>query len=159
MPWSRAFILVARRIDTLGDMRGLAVEMVLEVRALPVEAVLLIADLLDGVADDLLDLVAHARRPAMRVSELLFVVRVLAADFAADHDALRRHQRLAGDARFRVLRQEQVHDRVGNLVGDLVGMALGHRFGREEIVGTHRRSCAERGPEPTYKDMFMSARL
>ena len=40
-----AFVLVAAGIDALRDMRRLAVEMVLELGGLPVEAVLLVADL------------------------------------------------------------------------------------------------------------------
>ena len=128
-----ALVLVAALVDALGDMRRLAVEMVLEAGGLPVEAVLLVADLLDDVADRLLDLVADARRPAVGVRILLLVIDALAADLAADDDALGRHQRLAGDPRLRVLADEQVDDGVGNLVGDLVGMAFGDRFGREEI--------------------------
>ena len=45
-----------------------------------------------------------------------------------EDDELRGGQRLARDARFGILRQEQVDDRIGNLVADLVGMAFGHRF-------------------------------
>ena len=67
----------------------------------------------------------------------------LAADFAGEDDAVGRGHRLAGDARFRILRQEQVDDRVGNLVGDLVGMAFGNGFGREQVRAAHD---AEAGP-------------
>jgi hypothetical protein len=97
-----------------------------------VEAVLLIADALDRIADGLLDLFLDARRPIAGL-----VHDALAADLAGQDHELGGGQRLAGDARFGVLRQEQIDDRVGNLVGDLVGMAFRNRFGREEIIGTH----------------------
>ena len=144
-----AFVLVAGGVDALRDMRRLAVQMVLEAGRLPVEAFLLIADALDGVADDLLDLVAGAGRPAVRVLELLLVVDRAAADFAADDDPLRGDQRFAGDARLRVLGQEQVDDGVANLVGDLVGMAFGNRFGGEEIAAAH---------EPVWRSRVLDIR-
>jgi hypothetical protein len=62
-------------------------------------------------------------------------MNALAADFAGQHDKLGRRQRFAGDARFGILGQEQIDDRVGNLVGHLVGMAFGNAFGGEEIIG------------------------
>jgi hypothetical protein len=139
MPWSPApSSLLPLFVDALRDVRGLAVEVVFEAGRLPVKAVLLVADLLDHVAHGLLDLVAHARRPAVGVRILVQIEGALAADLAADDDALRGHQRLAGDARLRVLADEQVHHRIGNLVRDLVGVAFGHRLGGEDVVAAHR---------------------
>ena len=46
-----AFVLVAALVDALGDVRGLAVQVILEAGGLPVEAVLLVADALHGGAD------------------------------------------------------------------------------------------------------------
>ncbi len=74
-----------------GNVRGLAVEVVLEAGRLPVEAVLLVADALHHVAHGLLDLVAHTRRPAVGVGKLLLVIRAATTNLAADDDALRRH--------------------------------------------------------------------
>ena len=119
-------------------MRRLAVQMVFEARGLPVEPGLLVADALDRVADDLLDLVARAGRPAVRVGELLFVIDAAAADLAAEDDPLGGDHRLAGDARLGILGQEQVDDGVADLVGDLVGMAFGNRFRGEQIIAAHR---------------------
>ena len=108
MPWSPAPSSLFRAgIDALRDVRRLAVEVVLEAGGLPVEALLLVTDPLHRVAHDLLDLVARAGRPAVRVLEPLLVDRPPAADFAADDDPLGRDQGLAGDARFGILGQEK----------------------------------------------------
>ena len=87
---------------------------------------------LHDAADGRLDLVAYAGRPIA-----LFVHDPLAADFAGEDDAIGGRQRLAGDARFGVLGQEQVDDGVADLVGDLVRMAFGNGFGREEVGVAH----------------------
>ena len=129
-----AFVLVLAGIDALRDVRRLRVEVVGEIEPVPVEALLLIADALDDAADRFLDLLADAGRPIA-----VLVHDPVAADFAGKDDAVGRRHRLAGDARFRVLRQEQVDDRVGNLVGDLVGMAFGNGFGGEQIRAAHER--------------------
>ena len=107
-------------------------EIVLEVEGLPVEARLLIADALHGRADGGFDLVERARRPPVVLEH------ALAADFAGQDDLVGGRHRLAGDARLRILGQEQVDDGVGDLVGNLVGMAFGHGLGREEIIAAHR---------------------
>ena len=58
-------------------------------------------------------------------------------DAGENHPVGGRH-RLASDARFRILGQEKIDDRVGNLVGDLVGMAFRNGFGgEEEIAAAH----------------------
>src|SRR3546814_19360630 len=86
-------------------MRRLAVEIILEAQRLPVEAVLLVADLLHRAAHGGLDLVECARRPGA------ILINALAADLARQHDELGRGQRFARDACFGVFRQEQVDDR------------------------------------------------
>jgi len=48
------------------------------------------------------------------------------------------HQRLAGHAGLRVLGQDRVQHRIGDLVGHLVRVAFGDRLGGEEVAG-HRR--------------------
>ena len=128
---ARAFILVATGVDALRDMRALGMEIIFEAEAFPVEAFLLIADALHRFAHGAFDLFLRARRP------LAILIDALAPDFAGQDDELGRGQRFAGDARFGVLGQEKVDDRVGNLVGDLVGMAFGHGFGSEEVIRTH----------------------
>ena len=55
-------------------------------------------------------------------------------DLPRQHDESGREQRLAGHAPRRVFRQDGVEDRVRDLVGNLVRMALGDRFGREEVA-------------------------
>src|SRR3546814_3581556 len=73
-------------------MRRLAVEIILEAQRLPVEAVLLVADLLHRAAHGGLDLVECARRPGA------ILINALAADLARQHDELGRGQRFARDA-------------------------------------------------------------
>ena len=123
---ARAFVLVARCIDTLGDMLRLRVELVDQLQRLPVKAVLLITDPLYGRANRRLDLVPGTVHPGP------VFINALAADFARKHHQLGRGQRLAGNSRLGVLGEEQVDDRVADLVRDLVGVAFGNRFGGEE---------------------------
>ena len=132
---ARALVLVAAGVHALRDVRRLAVQIILEPELLPVKAALLVADVAHGLANRRLDLGLDAGRPLAGG-----IHDVLAADFARQHDELRRGQRLAGDPRLRVLRQEQVDDGVADLIGNLVGMALGHGFGGEEEAGAHEGS-------------------
>src|SRR5690606_14418613 len=96
---------------------------------LPVEALLLVADLLDGGAGHLFDLLlvhrAGFRHQAAR-----------AADFAGDHHAVGGGQRLAGHTGIGVFLQEEVQHSVGNLVADLVRMTFGNRLTGEQIGRT-----------------------
>ena len=55
-------------------------------------------------------------------------------NLAGHDDEAGGHQRLAGDAAFRVLRQNGVEDRVGNLIGNLVGMSFGYGLRRKEMA-------------------------
>jgi hypothetical protein len=101
-------------------------------QVLPVEAVLLIADLAHDIAHGRLDFLLRAGRPVA-----LAVDHAIAAHLARQHDELGGGERLAGDARLGVFGKEKIDDGVGNLVRHLVGMAFGNAFGGEEIVGTH----------------------
>ena len=117
MPWSPApSSLLPARIDALGDVRRLRVEQHVDLAVLPVEAVLLVADILDRLAGEVLDRIDDLGR---------------APHLAGDDDAVGGGQRLAGDARLGQRGQIGVDDRIGNAVTDLVGMALGDRFAGE----------------------------
>src|SRR4029453_7159652 len=105
-----ALILVAGRVHALGDMGRLAMKVVVELRCLPVEPILLVADPLNRLPHDLLDLVASARSPAMRVLEAILVIDRPAADFSAEDNSLRRHHGLARHAGFRIFRKEKVYN-------------------------------------------------
>ena len=128
---ARAFILVGTRVHPLRDVGRLAVQAIDELEILPVETVLLVADFPDRLAHHTLDLVLGAGGP------FTVLVDTLAADFACQHHQLGGGQRFAGDARFRVLRQEQVDNGIGNLVRNLVRVAFGNAFGREQIGFAH----------------------
>src|SRR3546814_443395 len=78
---ARALVLVAGRIDAHGDVGRLIVHQDGDLGLLPMEAVLLVTDLLDGLTGDLLQ---HAGADA-----------VGAADLAGDHDLVRGAHRLA----------------------------------------------------------------
>ena len=100
-----------------------------DLRLLPVEAVLLVADVLDRHARDMGDPV------------LGDVAR--AARLAGDHDAIGGGERLAGGADFPgveagggAFAEEEVDDLVGNAVADLVGMALGDGLAGELVILT-----------------------
>ncbi len=56
----------------------------------------------------------------------------LGRDLAAHHDHARGHERLARDAPVRVVLEDRVQHRIGDLVRDLVRVALGDRLGREQ---------------------------
>ena len=94
------------------------------------EAVLLVADVLDRRADQRLQAVDDALGEGF----VLFLggARLGGADFAGQHDALGGDQRLARHTRLGILGQEGVHDRVGDAVRNLVRVALGNAFRGEE---------------------------
>ncbi|GJD75898.1 hypothetical protein CFIICLFH_4144 [Methylobacterium goesingense] len=119
---ARALVLVAGRVDALGDVGGLGVQVDRDVVVLPVEARLLVADVLHHRAGELFQMVeGHG---------------VGAAHLARDDDAVRGGQRLHAEAGFRHRREIGIHDSVGDPVADLVGMSFRDRFAREEIIGT-----------------------
>ena len=106
-------------VNALGDVGGLLVHRDEHGAALVVELQVRVhvADVLDGVAGDFLEIDVR-----------------LGGDFAGNHDEARVHERLAGHAALRVLREAGVEDGIGNLVGDLVGVALGHGFGGKKVM-------------------------
>jgi hypothetical protein len=116
---ARALLLAVAAVNALGDVLGLAVDVVVDAQVGPVEALLLVADVLDAVADDVLD-------PLQDVAG--------AAHLAADDHPVGGGEGLAGDARLGVLVEEGVEHRVGDPVAHLVGMAFRHRLGGEEVI-------------------------
>ena len=129
IPWSpapssrrgrRAVADLERRVDAQGDVRRLVLDRDQRAAGLVVEAVvgLRVADVADGLADDLLEVDVGVGR-----------------DLAEDDDEAGRRRRLAGDPRVRILADDRVEDRVRDLVAHLVGMALGHRLRGEQVLG------------------------
>ena len=96
-------------VETLRDIRGLLLDGDEQVEGLVVEALggVIVADVLDGLADD-----------------LLVVDLGLGGDLTKDHDHAGLGGRLAGDLGEGILRQAGIEDGVGDLIGDLVGVAL-----------------------------------
>ena len=118
-----AALRLERRVDALRDVGRLLVDRDEHAAGLGVESVLRtrVADLADALAHD-------ARNVDVR----------LGRDLAADDDEAGGDERLAGDARLRILAQDCVEDGVRDLVGDLVRMPFGDGLGREgEGAGCH----------------------
>src|ERR1043165_9195112 len=84
------------------------------------EAVLLVADVLDCSTGDLLD-----QLPGDGIR---------AAHFACEHDEIGRAQGLDCDPRMRIGSQIGIDNGIGDAVADLVRMALGDGFPREEAA-------------------------
>ena len=115
----QALVAGAAGVHALADVARLLVNRRQHRAGLGVEAVLRagVADVLDDLADDLLEVDVAVRR-----------------DFAGDDGEAGRDERLARDARDRILREDRVEDAVGNLVGDLVGMPFGNGLGRKQMA-------------------------
>jgi hypothetical protein len=119
--------------DALADVGRLAVEHDHHGARVAVDAVVVlrVADALDRVARDLRVVDDRLRR-----------------DLAGDDTQAGRDERLARDARARIVFQERVEDRVRDLVGHLVGVTHGNGF-RSEELSSHDSwrlgRCAPRG--------------
>ena len=126
-----ALVLRAFRIDALGDVRGLAVQIAGVLRLLPVEAFLRVADVLHRGAH--LRLQASDDFLGESLIGGLVIARLTGADFAGQDDAVGRHHRLARDPRLGVGGQEGVNDSVGDAVGDFVWVPFGHAFAGKDV--------------------------
>ena len=121
-----ALIAIAATIDALGDVAGLGVQQHPNIGPLPMKALLLVADILDG----------HARN----VRDQIPGDALRAPGFAGNNHLIGGCQRLACDpelpgidAGLRPFAEKQIDDLVGNAVANLVGMPLRHRFTGKEI--------------------------
>lgn len=114
-------------VQALGDIGGLLLDGDEDVAGLVVEALgrVVIADVLDGITDD-----------------LLVVEAGLGSDLTEDHDHAGLGGRLAGDLREGVVLQAGIEDGIGDLVCNLVGVALSNGLGLWE---GKRRLAWERG--------------
>ena len=126
-----ALVLVARGVDTLGDIGRLPMDVALDRRPLPVKVFLLVADVANCLA---------------RHFDQLFVGdRGGAADFTGKDDTIGRDQGLDAAAGLRLNGEIGVDDRVGDAVANLVGMAFRHRLaGKHEIAFGQRFALPER---------------
>ena len=125
-----AFLALLVLVDAHGDVGRLAVEFDLDIRAVPGEAILVVADVLDHAAGDLGDQFAVD----LGVLAPLVEQRSLAAAFASDHDLVRGAESFAaqarideavvGNAQLDVVAEKFVEDGIRNLVADLVGVAF-----------------------------------
>jgi hypothetical protein len=136
-----AFVLLVRGVHALGDVGRLAVQVVGVLGLLPVEALLLVADVLDRGAD------LGLQRAEDVLGQLLVgglvAARLAGPHFARQDDAVGGDQGLAGDARFGVGAQEGVDDGVADPIGDLVRMAFGNAFTGEDVGRTAQGSAPD----------------
>ena len=136
---ARALFLVARSIDALGDVLGLAVQQDFDVGIAPAEAFLIVADVLDR----------HARV----VGDQVLGDGVGAAELAGDDDLV------GGGQRFGRATQRpdvetlldrgaviEVHHLVRDAVADLVRVSLGHAFAGEKVFGTRHAKLPSGNP-------------
>ena len=144
---ARALFLVGaglQRIDALRDIGGLRMQQDFDVGLLPVEAFLLVTDVLDRSANDAFDLVVGDR--------------FRTAGFTGDHHLVGGGERFAGradrpgvDAGLGAFTEKQIDDLVGNPVANLVRMTLGNRLAGEQIGRAHQPTpCSRRIPAAVY---------
>ena len=131
---ARAFILLVGGIDTLGDVGGLFMQMAGVFGLVPVEPLLLVADVLDRCANLGLQRAYDVLGEGLVLG--LRSARFSSPDLARQNDAVGGHQGLASDTRFGIGAQKRVDDGVGNSVSDLVRVTLGNTFAGEDIAGT-----------------------
>ncbi len=116
---ARALVLVAGGVDALGDVGGLRVQQHLDLGVAPVEAVLLVADVLDRLARAVSTIcsvgsLGPRTSPAMTTRLVVASVSQATRIWYGSIPALR------------ALAEEQIDDLVGDPVADLVGMPFGH---------------------------------
>jgi hypothetical protein len=116
-------------VKALRDIGRLLLDGDEKVESLVVEALggIIVADVLDGVADN-----------------LLVVELGLGADLTKDHDHAGLGGRLASDLGERVLGQAGIEDGVRDLISDLVGVALTDGLGLEEAVSADKTKLRQR---------------
>ena len=120
-------VLVVDGVDPDRDIGRLGVQQHLDFGGLPVEALLLIADVLDGGTRRLLDGRGFDSR---------------STNLPRDHHPIRRSEGLAGDPdlvgvepRLGTLSEEQVDDLIRDAITNLVGVTFGHGLAGEKKVG------------------------
>jgi hypothetical protein len=121
-----ALVLVAGGIDALRDIGRLLVNVAGDLRHVPVEAFLLVADILDRLA-------RHLDQP---------VATDIAgsAHLAGEDDAIRRRQGLDAAARLRIGGEKGVDYGIGNAVANLVRMPLAHGLAGKNIIALGHKS-------------------
>ena len=125
-----SFVLVADGIDALRDVGRLSVQQNFDIGVLPMEAVLLVADLVNCFAGGFLYLLRRDFRPP---------------NLTGDNHPIGGRQRLACDAdlvgiefRFFGFAEEEINHLVGDAIANLVGMAFRNRLAGEQIRGTRQ---------------------
>ena len=124
-------------IHALRDVGGLGGKVIIDKNGVGVKHVVVVgvADVADGVADDLVDIESLVDRLGLTC---FLVLKFGNGDLAADDDHVRLYERLTGDAGGFVDRETSIEDAVGNEVGNLVRMPLAHGLGGENKCVGHK---------------------
>ncbi len=117
---ARALVLVPESIHPLRDIRRLGMNVRDDFRVFPVETMLFVADLANGLSGDL-------PKPVV-------VQRVRTPHLAGQGDEIGGTHGFARDPGLRILRQERIHDRIGYAVANLVRMTLGNGLTRKDVI-------------------------
>ncbi len=117
-------------VHALRDVGGLRREVVVDENGVGVEDVVVVhvADVADGVADDLVDVERLVDGLGLAG---LFVLQLRQGDLAADDDDVGLYEGLTGHAGRFVEGKTGIENAVGNEVGDLVRVAFADGFGRK----------------------------
>ncbi|MNX91268.1 hypothetical protein D3C86_1233410 [compost metagenome] len=142
-------LLVGSIVHALRDICRLRVQENVDLGGLPVETILLVADVTDRLAGGGLELRRIDDRMAGGVFDDLAVLVLLQkcignANFTGDNNAVGRRKRFTCDAhgprvntrlgRFTI---NKIHDFIRNTITNLVRMTLGHGLAGEQVIGTH----------------------
>ena len=144
-----ALVTGAIAVHALRDVRGLLVDVIVNLDLFPMELLLLIADVAHAIADDAVDSLHHGMGRLFRGQ----------ADLAADHHAVRRGEGLACHAGVRLFGQEGIKDSIRDAVADFVGVALRDGLGRKDIVlptgcGVHEKVLRLVDPRHVRKPLW-----
>src|SRR5690606_13659543 len=128
---ARALVLAVAGVDAAGDVERLRMQEVGVLGGLPVEALLLVADVAHRPADQRFERVHDL--PGEGLVLLRRAALAPGPHLAGQDDAVGRDKGFTGAPRFGVLGEKDVDHRVGDAVGDLVGVAFGNALAGEDV--------------------------
>ena len=115
-----ALVLIPGGVNAHGNIFGLGVDQHFDFGGLPVEALLRVTDLVDGITRRIFD---GLRRDAIRPPH-----------FARKRYVIGRRQGFHRDARIGVGGEKQIDNRIRNAVADFIRMTFGNGFAGEQII-------------------------
>ena len=113
-------------------MRRLLVQQVRDLNCFVMELILLVADVFDARARNLID-AAHV---------IFQLVRIRQANLAADHNAVCGGERFCSDTRLRLLGQKGIKYCIGNPVADFIRVTLGNGLRGKCVIRSCHETCS-----------------